>query len=226
MVLGLEETKYKTTKLDQLPLTATTINHNTVQLFKVWEQGSAGGMVVFPQAAGTLQNAIQGREYYAQGLKLNIEFTFPFDRLDTIVKLWYVPVTTGIPDPTYSEFFRDTLGNVMMDPRNMANYPRAKYLGSIRPRTRQPAFATLLNGSGVIGGRPVTEMRSYYFPMNKTFKLRSNVGSDSMVDYNDVTNLAEKAFLVMTAYNEQGAIITDTVVTNMEGVFTFSYKDP
>ena len=226
MVLGLEETKYKTTPWSALPLTATTINHNTVRLIKLWEQGSAGGMVIYPQAAGTVQDKVQGREYYAQGVKINMEFTFPFDRLDTVVKMWYVPVTTGIPDPEYNEFFRNTLGNVMMDPRNMNNYPRAKYLGTIRPRTRQTIFGTLLNGNGILGGRDVTEMKTFYIPFNKNFKLRSNVNSDSMIDYNDVSNLAEKAFIVMTAYNEQGAAITDTVVTNMEGVLTFSFKDP
>jgi len=226
VVLGLEETKYKTTRWADLPLTASTVFHNQLVKVKLWEQGSSGGMTVFPQAAGTVQDKVQGREYYAQGLKLNIEFTFPFDRLDTTLRIWYVPVTTGIPDPDYDEFFRNTLGNVMMDPRNMNNYPRAKYLGSVRPRTRQPAFGTLVSGNGIIGGRDVTEMKTFYMPFNKNFKLRSNVNSDSMIDYNDVSNLAEKAFLVITGYNEQGATVLDQIVSNIEGVFTFSFKDP
>jgi len=72
----------------------------------------------------------------------------------------------------------------------------------------------------------VTEMKTFYMPFNKNFKLRSNVNSDSMIDYNDVSNLAEKAFLVITGYNEQGATVLDQIVSNIEGVFTFSFKDP
>lgn len=226
VVLGLEETKYKTTRWADLPLTVANMNHNTLAKVKLWEQGSSGGMVIFPQAAGTLQDKVQGREYYALGAKINLELTFPYDRMDTIVKLWYVPIRTGIPDPDVGEFFRQTLGNVMMDPRNMANYPYAKYLGMIRPRTQQHTFGTLASGTGILGGRNSTKMVQYYIPFNKTFKCRSNVGSDSMIDYDDIPNIPEKAFIVMTAYNEQGSTSLDQVVTNIEGVITFSFKDP
>ncbi|AJP36395.1 putative capsid protein [Avon-Heathcote Estuary associated circular virus 10] len=226
VMLAMEETKYKTTNLTGLPAYATTMYHNKLTSFKLWEQGSNGTMALFPLQRGTDQDEIVGREYYAKSLKIDLQFTFPYDRLGSTIKVWYVPVKTGQPEPAYDEFFRNTSGNIMLDPRNMQNYPYAKYLGSFRPRVKQTTFGTLVNGNGVLGGRDATVVKSYRISFNKFFKLRSNVGGDAEIDFNDIPNLAEKAFLVFTAYNEEAALETDQVISNVEGAFTFSYKDP
>jgi hypothetical protein len=226
VMLGMEETKYKTNDLGALPQFTRTMYHNTLTVWKLWEQGSNSTMTLFPVQQGDTQVNIIGREYYAKTLKMDLQFTFPYDRLGSTIKVWYVPMKTGSPEPSYGEFFRDVSGNIMLDPRNMQNYPYAKYLGSFRPRVRQTTFGTLVNGNGVLGGRDATVVKSYRIPFNRFFKLRSNVSSDAMVDYNDIPNLAEKGFLVFSAYNEEGALATDQVVSNVEGAFTFSYKDP
>jgi hypothetical protein len=226
VMLAMEETKYKTTAYSALPATVASINHNTLAVVKLWEQGSNGTMVIFPLGRGDDQDQFIGREYYAKTLKLSMQFTFPYDRLGTTVKIWYVPVKTGQPEPSATEFFRNISGNVMLDPRNMQNFPFAKYLGSFRPRVVQSTFGELLDGTGSIGGRPATVVKTYNIPFNKFFKLRSNVASDADVDPNDIPNLAEKGFIVMTAYNEQGALASDEVVSNIEGAITFSFKDP
>uniref|UniRef100_UPI0040473E00 hypothetical protein n=1 Tax=Rheinheimera sp. TaxID=1869214 RepID=UPI0040473E00 len=59
-------------------------------------------------------------------------------------------------------------------------------------------------------------------------------GNDNGVDPTNIPKLAEKGYLVMVAYNEQGAetpsiippVAGDTVVTNIEGVITTYFKDP
>lgn len=226
VMLGMEETKYKTNDLGAIPSFTRTMYHNGLTVFKLWEQGSNATMPLFPLVQGDGQADIIGREYYAKTLKIDLQFTFPYDRLGSTIKVWYVPSKTGQPEPSYDEFFRNVSGNIMLDPRNMSNYPYAKYLGSFKPRVRQTTFGTLVNGNGVLGGRDATVVKSYRIPFNKFFKLRSNVGSDAMVDYNDIPNLAEKGFLVFSAYNEESALVTDQVVSNVEGAFTFSYKDP
>ena len=106
VMLSMEETKYKTTPYSSLPTSFSNIFHNSVRAVKLWEQGSNGGMVVFPLDQGDDVNQFIGKEYYAKTLKLSMQFTFPYDRLGTTVKLWYVPVKTGQPDPSYTEFFR------------------------------------------------------------------------------------------------------------------------
>lgn len=226
VMLAMEETKYKTTAYSSLPVTVASINHNSLAVVKLWEQGAATTMVLFPNTQGDAQNQVIGREYYGMTLKLSLQFTFPYDRLGTTVKVWYVPVKTGQPEPSYDEFFRNVSGNVMLDPRNMQNFPYAKYLGSFRPRVRQTTFGELIDGTGSIGGRDATVVKSYRIPFNKFFKLRSNTINDGTVDFNDIPMLAEKGFLVMTAYNEEKAVATDTVVSNIEGAITFSFKDP
>lgn len=226
VMLAMEETKYKTTPYSSLPVPISSMNHNTLNTVKLWEQGAAGTMVIFPLGRGDDQDQFIGREYYAKTLKLSMQFTFPYDRLGTTVKVWYVPVKTGQPEPVYNEFLRNVSGNVMLDPRNMQNFPYAKYLGSFRPRVIQSTFGELLDGTGSIGGRPATVVKTFNIPFNKFFKLRSNVANDADVDTNDIPNLAEKGFLVMTAYNQQGALASDTVVSNIEGAITFSFKDP
>lgn len=222
----MEETKYKTNDLGAIPTFYRVMYHNKLTVFKLWEQGANATMPLFPLQQGDAQDQFIGREYYAKTLKMDLQFTFPYDRLGTTIKVWYVPVKTGQPEPTYDEFFRNVSGNIMLDPRNMANYPYAKYLGSFKPKVRQTTFGTLVNGNGVLGGRDATVVKSYRISFNKFFKLRSNVGGDAVVDFNDIPNLAEKGFLVFSAYNEEAALETDQVISNVEGAFTFSYKDP
>jgi hypothetical protein len=226
VMLAMEETRYKTTNLTSLPTYTTTMYHNSLTVWKLWDQGSGADMVLFPLSRGTDQSQFEGREYYAKTLKIDLQFTFPYDRLGSTVKVWYVPVKTQQPEPSYNEFFRNVSGNIMLDPRNMANFPYAKYLGSFKPKVRQTTFGTLVNGSGVLGGRDATVVKSYRIPFNKFFKMRSNVSGDGDFDSNDIPNLVEKGFLVFSAYNEEGAVILDQVVSNVEGAFTFSFKDP
>jgi hypothetical protein len=227
VMLNMEETKYKTTKFSDLPATQALMKHDSLAAIKLWEQGGGSSMRIFPQFQGDGQEQFIGREYYAKTLKIQLQFTFPYDRLGTLVKCWYVPVKTGIPEPTKTEFFQAVMGNVMIDPRNMQNYPYAKYLGSFRPRVLQTTFGTLTPElGGEIGGRPATVIKTWNIPFNKFFKLRSNVNGDGMYDADEIPTLPEKGFLVMTAYNQQEAGLDDTVVSNMEGVVTFSWKDP
>jgi len=226
VMLGMEETKYKTSDLGVLPQFYRTMYHNNLTVFKLWEQGSNATMALFPLTQGDGQDEIIGREYYANTLKMDLQFTFPYDRLGSTVKVWYVPVKTGGPEPSYTEFFRNVSGNIMLDPRNMQNFPYAKYLGSFKPKVRQTTFGTLVNGNGVLGGRDATVIKSYRISFNKFFKLRSNITNDGSFAPFDIPNMPEKGFLVFSAYNEEGALETDQVISNIEGAFTFSYKDP
>lgn len=226
VLLDMEESRYFVTNWSGIPSTVASMNHNSFYVAQLWAQGSAGGMVLFPQSRSVTQNAFTGREYYMKGIKISLQFTFPYDRLGTRVRIWYVQNTTGAADPTYSSFFRDSLNNVIIDPRNPKNWPKTKYLGEVRPRVLQTTFGTLADGTGSIGGRPCSVIRNYYLPFNKMFECEANDGSDTDILVTNVPKLTEKGYLVMVAYNEQGAAVTDTVVTNIEGVLTTYFKDP
>lgn len=234
VLLQQTESKYYCTTWANIPAPVTSMKHNSFYLAQLWGQGSGGSMNLFPQFRGDNQNQFEGREYYMKGLKISLQFTFPYDRLGTRVRIWYVQNTTGDADPTYNTFFRDSLNNVMIDPRNAKNWPKTKYLGEVRPRVLQTTFGVLTAEGGVIGGRPCSVLRNYYLPFNTMFEMKANVGNDNGVDPTNIPKLAEKGYLVMVAYNEQGAItpsiippeVGDTVVTNIEGVITTYFKDP
>ena len=228
VLMAETETKYITKKWADLPITVGAMTHNTLRFAYLWKQGAEGDMTIWPNRGGgyDTQTNIDGREFYAKGLKVQLQFTIPYDRLDTTVKVWYLPMQTGVPDPASNTFFRDTLGNVMIDPRNMANY-KARYLGSVRPRPRQFPFGETVAGEGEEGGRAYSTIRSYYIPFNRTLRYRSNIGSDEQMDNGEITNLSEKGLIVFTAYNQENAVSgEDTVLSNIEGVVTTVFKDP
>lgn len=226
VLLSQIEPKHYCTNWANLPGPVTAMFHNNFYVAQLWGQGNASSMNIFPQYRGDNQNQFEGREYYMKGIKLSLQFTFPYDRLGTRVRIWYVQNTTGDADPVYNTFFRDSLDNVMLDQRNSKNWPKTKYLGEIRPKVFQTTFGTLADGTGTIGGRPCSVIRNYYLPFNKTFEMKGNVGNDNSVDPTNIPKLAEKGYLVMVAYNEQGALSTDQVVSNIEGVCTTYFKDP
>jgi len=48
VMLGMEETKYKTSDLGVLPQFYRSMYHNNLTVFKLWEQGSNATMALFP----------------------------------------------------------------------------------------------------------------------------------------------------------------------------------
>uniref|UniRef100_UPI004047A00F hypothetical protein n=1 Tax=Rheinheimera sp. TaxID=1869214 RepID=UPI004047A00F len=174
VLLQQTESKYYCTTWANIPAPVTSMKHNSFYLAQLWSQGSGGSMNLFPQFRGDNQNQFEGREYYMKGLKISLQITFPYDRLGTRVRIWYVQNTTGDADPTYNTFFRDSLNNVMIDPRNAKNWPKTKYLGEIRPKVYQTTFGVLADGNGVIGGRPCSVLRNYYLPFNTMFEMKAN----------------------------------------------------
>jgi len=207
----MNESKYLVHKKSEIfPL--DVLRHNTFNVAQLWAQGNAGSMLLFP-SRGNSQSQFDGREYYMKGIKINLQLTFAADRLGSRVRIWYVQNTTGAADPTYETFFRDEQSNVLMDMRNNQNWPKTKYLGEIRPRRDYGA------------GRPQAVLRDYYLPFNKFFAVEGNVADDVAVDNTEIPKLSEKGYLIFVAYDDQGSIGTDNLVTSIEGTFTTYFKD-
>ena len=211
VLLGMNESKYVVRKKEEIfPL--NVLRHNTFNVAQMWAQGNAASMVLFP-TRGDSQTSFDGREFYMKGIKINLQLTFAQDRLASRVRLWYVQNTTGAADPTYDTFFRNEQNNVLLDMRNNQNWPKTRYLGEIRPRRDYG------------GGRPQAVLRSYYLPFNKFLAVEANTSGDASVDENEIPKLAEKGYLIWVAYDDQGSIGLDELVTGIEGTFTTYFKD-
>jgi len=211
VLLGMNESKYVVRKKSEVfPL--DVLRHNTFNVAQLWAQGNAASMNIFP-TRGDSQYQFDGREFYMKGIKINLQLTFAADRLASRVRLWYVQNSTGAADPTYDTFFRNEQNNVLLDMRNNQNWPKTRYLGEIRPRRDYG------------GGRPQAVLRSYYLPFNKFLAFEANFNGDGAMDNNEIPKLAEKGYLIWVAYDDQGSIGTDNLVTSIEGTFTTYFKD-
>lgn len=211
VLLSMNESKYVVRKKSEIfPL--DVLRHNSFNVATLWAQGNASSMVIFP-TRGDAQYQFDGREFYMKGIKINLQLTFAADRLASRVRLWYVQNTTGAADPTYDTFFRNEQNNVLLDMRNYANWPKTRYLGEIKP----------IRDYG--GGRPQAVYRSYYLPFNKFLQCESNFNGDGAMDNNEIPKLSEKGYLIWVAYDDQGSLGTDELVTSIEGTFTTYFKD-
>ena len=211
VLLGMNESKYKVANINDIaPL--SILRHNSFNVMSLWGQGFTSTMSIFP-GRGDSQETIDGREFYMKGIKINLQLTFAADRLASRVRVWYVQNTTGAPDPTYDTFFRNEANNVMLDMRNNQNWPKTRYLGEIRPKRDYGA------------GRPQSVYRSYYMPFNKFLQYEGNVASDGSFSTTSIAKLPEKGYLVWVAYDDQGSLGTDNLVTNIEGTLTTYFKD-
>lgn len=211
VLLSMNESKYVVRKKAEIfPL--DVLRHNTFNVAQLWAQGNVASMKIFP-TRGDSQYQFDGREFYMKGIKVNLQLTFAGDRLASRVRLWYVQNTTGAADPTYDTFFRNEQNNVLLDMRNYANWPKTRYLGEIKP----------IRDYG--SGRPQSVYRSYYLPFNKFFQCESNYDGDGSMDNNEMPKLPEKGYLIWVAYDDQGSLGTDELVTSIEGTFTTYFKD-
>jgi len=211
VLLGMNESKYIVQQKSNIfPL--DILRHNSFNVAKLWDQGVAANMRLFPNR-GDEQDQFDGREFYMKGIKFSMQLTFAADRLASRVRVWYSTSNPANIDPSYDDFFRNSQNNVMLDVRNNQNWPKARYLGEIRP----------IKDYG--GGRPQSVYRNYYLPFNKFVRYEANIGDDGVINNTRFTNVPEKGYFIFVAYDDQGSTLLDNLVTSIEGTFTTYFKD-
>lgn len=164
------------------------------------------------------QSARVGDEVYSTGFMVRGSFGIPFDRRNTIVKIWLVEYNSNQGTPTnQAQWYRDTTGNNMIDPINNDRFPSAKLLKVLRCKARD-----LYVERGEV--TDTGSIQQLYYNIWIPFKRKLHYASASELP--PISGSKERFSLIATAYDTSSTITTDTVVVDHRQSVTWYYKDP
>lgn len=197
------EVKYKT--LNSL---VVSLNHDVLEYFHLWD--SAGTASVFP-TQGTTDSTRIGDRIMAQGMRIRMALSVPYDRRNVSVKMWYVPYNSGQGSPTtYADFYHNISGNSQLDPIQTKRWPGIKFLGNFFLKSRDRDVGTTHTDATILINK--------WIPLKKAIHFQA--------DYNNVPiNMRESGRIIIAPYDTTGSAVTDIVVTRLEATTTLYYKD-
>ena len=134
--LGQSEMKYKsgTTSLGNAL-------HNNIYQIHAWSSPGTGTNLDIMPAQGVNDTTRIGDRIYIHGIKLRCCFQTVGDRLNTKIKVYWIPHNSEQGDPS-SDLFHNITGSVMVDPVQKKKYPGIKYLGMHRVNPADIQFLT------------------------------------------------------------------------------------
>lgn len=197
------ETCYRTFKIQSFSL-----NHNVIARLTLWDDSMTAGNNLFPTQGDTDGNR-RGDEIITQGIRLRMIFNVPYDRRNSMFKIFFVPYNTVQGDPyNRTDLLHDITGTIMLDPLQTDRWPNIMYLGKYSCRSKD------LQGSD-----HHTILINRWIPMKRKLKFL-NDGSIYP------SNIPERGAIVILPYSTTGALETDTIANNCQLTATLYYKDP
>lgn len=182
--------------------------HDTLRVVPIWTNSDTS---IFPPQ-GNSDGDRRGDEIIAQGIRMRMVIQIPFDRRNTILKMWYLPMNSAQGDPTnYGNFFHNVSGNSQLDPVQTDHWKGIRYLGLFKARSVDQNLTEVGNNKTILVNR--------WIPMKKRLCF---INDGSTVP----GNIKEEGFIVIAPYDSISTSTLDIVVTNIETTFTLYYKDP
>ena len=207
--IGNSEMKYKSG-------TATMGNalHNNIYQIHAWSSPGTGTNLDIMPAQGVNDTTRIGDRIYIEGIKLRCSFQTVGDRLNTKIKVFYIPHNSEQGDPS-SDLFHNVTGSVMTDPVQKKKYPGIRYLGTHRVH---PADVQFLTSGTTVSANNNDISFSHWVPIQKKVWFKADASKVP-------TNLKEYGTFAFCFYHNFGAIVTDVVMTGGNVNATLYYKD-
>lgn len=159
-------------------------------------------------AQGDGDSGRDGNDIYGVGWTIRIQTRFPWDRLNTKLKFWFLRVPKGYnPASSYTNMFDNITGNVMLDP---IDKDRVHVLTSF------VAFLKDINPAQSGSVKDATTYHKVFIPLKKTIKFWDDGAQDNSMPYD--------YFITYAGYDTTGTLPTDVVATTQ--IWSrFTYKD-
>lgn len=188
--------------------------HNNIYQVHAWSSPGTGTNLDILPGQGVNDTTRIGDRIFVKGIMLRCCFQTVGDRLNTKIKVFWLPHNSEQGDPS-SDLFHNVTGSVMVDPIQKKRYPGIRYLGIHRVR---PADVSFLTSGTTVSANNNDITFNHFIPMNKKVWFK---GDASKVP----TNLKEYGTFIFCFYHNQGALITDVVMTGGDINATLYYKD-
>ncbi|AXH75801.1 MAG: putative capsid protein [Circoviridae sp.] len=207
--MGQSEMKYKSGTY-----TFGNALHNNIYQIHAWSSPGTGTNLDIMPAQGVNDTTRIGDRIYVKGIKLRCCFQTVGDRLNTKIKVYWIPHNSEQGDPS-SDLFHPITGSVMVDPLQKKRYPGIKYLGTHRVIPQDIQFLTA--GTTVSPNNNDISF-SHFVPIEKKVWFKADASKIP-------TNLKEYGTFAFCFYHNRGALITDVVMTSGDVNATLYYKD-
>lgn len=188
--------------------------HNNIYQVHAWSSPGTGTNLDILPGQGVNDTTRIGDRIFVKGIMLRCCFQTVGDRLNTKIKVFWLPHNSEQGDPS-SDLFHNVTGSVMVDPIQKKKYPGIKYLGIHRVK---PADISFLTSGTTVSANNNDITFSHFIPMNKKVWFKADASKIP-------TNLKEYGTFVFCFYHNQGALITDVVMTGGDINATLYYKD-
>lgn len=159
-----------------------------------------------------------GDEVYSTGFMVRGTFGIPFDRRNTIIKIWLLEYNTNQGSPTnQAQWYRDTTGNNMLDPINNDRFPGVKLLRTLRVKARD---LYIERGDVTDSGSLAQIYYNIWIPFKRKLRYTGTAQTPP------ISGCKERLSLIATAYDTASTITTDNLIEDHKQVITWYYKDP
>ena len=190
------------------------LSHNEIYQVHAWSSpGTGNNLDIFP-AQGITDGTRVGDRIFCKGIQLRCCFQTVSDRMNTKIKVFWIPHNSEQGDPS-SDLFHNVTSSVMVDPVQKKRYPGVKYLGTHRVK---PADIHIVNTTSTASYNNNDITFSHFIPMNKKVFFQADASKKP-------TNLKEYGTFAFCIYHNFSTLATDVVITGGDVNATLYYKD-
>lgn len=188
--------------------------HNQIYQVHAWSSPGTGTNLDVMPAQGITDATRIGDRIFCKGIMLRCCFQTVGDRLNTKIKVFWIPHNSEQGNPS-NDLFHNVTGSVMVDPVQRKRFPGVKYLGTYRVKAQDIQFLT--SGTTVSANNNDITF-SKYIPINKKVYFNADASKKA-------SNLKEYGTFAFCFYHNQQALATDVVMTGGDINATLHYKD-
>lgn len=192
----------------------SSFKHNVLYPFTIHDRINNAGVTKLSQNVG--DSSRNGSDIYCLGFRIRGTFTLPYDRRNTIIKLWLCEHNSAqgdFPD----EMFRTITGNYMLDPINSDKFRGVKLLRTLRAKARD---LYVERGELEDSGSDASVYYDIWIPFKRRFVYTGSAASCPTM------GVKEALTMVMLAYDTPSTLETDTVINHHEQYIEMFFKDP
>jgi len=188
--------------------------HNNIYQVHAWSSPGTGNNLDIMPGQGVNDATRIGDRIFCKGIMLRCCFQTISDRLNTKIKVFWIPHNSEQGDPS-SDLFHNVTGSVMVDPVQLKRYPGIKYLGQHRVK---PADIITSASSTTVSYTNNDISFSHFIPMDKKVWFKADASKVP-------TNLKEYGTFAFCFYHNHSTLITDVVMNGGDINATLYYKD-
>ncbi len=191
--------------------------HNQIYQVHAWSFPGTGNILsttgILP-GQGNSDSTRIGDRIYVKGIMLRCCFQTVGDRLNTKIKVYWVPHNSEQGDVS-TNLQHNVTNSVLVDPVQKKRYPGIKYLGMHRVK---PADIQFLTSGTTVSANNNDITFSKYINLDKKVWFNADASVKA-------SNLNEYGTFAFAFYHNRGALTTDVVMTSGDINGTLYYKD-